>query len=138
MSALEMGAKRGCEYLSRIPLEMLATMTLNEYCALGRLDARQHYKLKRAQDDYARGWFEITTSFVSLFKPDDNDQIVAEKEIEILIGNLEQAEASIRKLLTWRKDNYRISNHLTRALDDLEETQCSILDLKNYIKSQSK
>lgn len=138
MSAFDIGRKRGSEYMNRFSLEQLKTITLEEYCAMGRLDARQHFKTKRAQDDYALGWFSHGKQFVSLFKPDDNEQFVAERELKNIRMHLEAAQEGIQKLLQWRQSDLALHTYLEDASDEVEDVSSDIQDVINYLNRPQK
>lgn len=103
MTALETGMRRGRAYLQRCSLRDLAEMTLAQFCAIGRLDARQHYTRKKAQEEYALGWWNVGKQSLTLFKPDDHEQLVAEQEVETVLTLLEDIERRLGKLSGWRE-----------------------------------
>lgn len=139
MSAIEIGAKRASSYLQRNPVETLATMTLNQFCAIGRLDARQHFKQKKAQDDYVLGWFQIGRTVVTLFKPEETERYVADKEIMCIVAELKSVQERIEKLLQWRPDDMALTTHLNHTKSEIEDARCDMADVINYLlRSQEK
>lgn len=136
MSAVEMGAKRGREYFRLHSLEELKTTTLEQYSAIGRLDARQRFKQKRAQDDYALGWFQVGSQFLTLLKPEDNEQFVAEKEMAELNRLLHTVEQKLKRLSEWRAYDARLAGYIGRALDETEQARAYISKARDHLKGK--
>lgn len=137
MTAAEgVGATRAREYLKRQSQEMLATMTLEEFCAIGRLDAKQRFKLQASRDAFVLGWFQVGQEFCTLFKPDDNEQFVAEKEVERIEGLLKEVERRLGKLVAWRNDDVRLATYLDHTIGSFEETQVHFQVYRGYMKTK--
>lgn len=114
-------------------------MTLNQFCAIGRLDARQHFKQKKAQDDYVLGWFQVGRTVVTLFKPEETERYVADKEIMCIVAELKSVQERIEKLLLWRQDDVMLNKYLSDAKVEIEDARCDMGDVVNYLlRSQEK
>jgi hypothetical protein len=127
MDAMEKGYKRGREYLRRCPIEKT---TFEQYKAMGKVDVKQQYKQKKAQDQYLLGWWHAGEQFASLFKPDDNDSYSAVKRIKSIQQRLQGCVPIFNDLLDFREDDDFLQETLSKAVEAFEQV-LDCLDLIN-------
>jgi hypothetical protein len=116
MDAMEKGYKRGREYLRRCRIE---TTTFEQYKKFGRVDVKQQYKQKKAQDQYLLGWWHAGEQFASLFKSDDNDSYSAHKRIKSIQQRLGTIFNELEALQEWREDDTLLQSSLWKAYESV-------------------
>lgn len=138
MDAEQLGARRAREYLARNRIEALASLTFAQYCGIGRIDAKKHYQTKKAHETYALGWFKVGKQFLTLFKAEDDDPYVVEKQMDHVYVRLEAIRADVAALFAYRQDDVRLQTYLRNAQSEIEEAMCDIRDAYQQVKRLNK
>jgi len=133
MNALDQGVKDGRSYTSRFTIEK---MTWNGYRVMGRTTALQRYKQPKAREDYLKGWLANAYHFQSIFKPEDQDTVVALAKIDVTQKLLEARREDMEKMLDWREDDPRLQHHLHGAYDAIEIAQAHLSDLMEALRER--
>lgn len=133
MSALDKGYLRGREYLRRCPIEKL---TFEQYKQLGKVDVKQQYKQKKAQDQYLLGWWHAGEQFASLFKVDNNDSYSALRRISLLQQELGSIAKDLDELQDWREDDVVLQSCLEDAADYIGLALGELSTAKEKIESE--
>lgn len=133
-TALDKGYLRGREYLRRCPIEKL---TFEQYKNLGKIDVKQQYKQKKAQDQYLLGWWHAGEQFASLFKTDDNDSYGVLKRIAKIQQRLGTLAKELDELQDWRESDLILQSCLEDAADFVGLALGELSTAKEYIESET-
>ncbi len=133
MSAFDAGMKSGKDYLRKHSVEDLEKITIDEFCKAGFIEATHKYKQRKAITEYEHGRLAIVKQFPTLFKPDEEEQTVADAEIEYVDRTLIKCFESLRKLETWRSDDPEINTRIVQAIRFTAAARDLVLETQKYL-----
>lgn len=132
-TSLDKGYTRGREYLRRCPIEKV---TFEQYKNIGKVDVKQQYKQKKAQDAYLLGWWYAGEQFASLFKTNNNDAYSGLKRISLLQQELGNIAKDLDALQNWRENDALLQDFLQTAVEELGLAIEMLSCAKDRIESQ--
>lgn len=133
-TALDKGYLRGREYLRICPIEKV---TFEQYKQIGRVDVKQQYKQKKAQDQYLLGWWHAGEQFASLFKHDDNDSYGTLKKLATIQRRLGTLAKELDELQDFREDDEILQSCLEDASDYIRYAMGELVTAKEQIESEA-
>jgi len=139
MNALELGLKRGKDYLLRFSCEYLkGHVTFAEYKAIGHIDAKQQYPSKKGQTNFLLGWWNIGEQHIELFCPDDSELYGTQQKVKYVLIRLGSVCNDLEPLLLWREDDHTANAMIQDAFESLERAQEHLKKLQAHLAKQDK
>jgi hypothetical protein len=130
MTAKDKGITRGREFLRRAKIE---NMTFQEYCNLGKVDAKKQYKRKEAQEQYVVGWWLIGEQFLTLFKQSQDRHQVQKSVLNVRI-RLASLYRELEDILEAQDGDIELQHMLQDAYEELSDAQDILNKVDMYLK----